>query len=65
MLTPPEEVLFKVLGSNVCELGRSTVIYFRPHVDDVANVPLVVLVLPFYLRNYSLTGRALSNPWGW
>ena len=48
VLSSPEEVLFKVLGTNVRELSRqrSSVVYLRAHIDDVADVTLVVLVLP-------------------
>lgn len=48
VLATPKEVLFKVLRTNVRELGRNrpAVVYFRAHIDDVADVTLVVLVLP-------------------
>ena len=48
VLSLPEELLFVVLVADVCELGRGSCVYGCFHVDDVADMSFVVLVISNY-----------------
>ena len=45
VLSLPEELLFVVLVADVRELGRGSRVDSRFHVDDVADMSFVVLVI--------------------
>ena len=45
VLSLPEELLFVVLVADVRELGRGSSVYGCFHVDDVADMSFVVLVI--------------------
>jgi hypothetical protein len=50
VLTLAKELLFVVFVADVRELGGGTGVYGRFHVDDVAYMSFVVLVISIYVR---------------
>ena len=67
VLSLPEELLFVVLVADVRELGRGSSVYGCFHVDDVADMSFVVLVISNYdLNDLSklFTEKAMGSLWG-
>lgn len=63
----PEKLFLVVLVADVGEFGWRTRIHCCLHVDDVANVPFVVLVISIcicVLRFNGVTGKAEGSLWG-
>ena len=50
LVTFLEKLLFEVLGSNVAEAGRCLGVNLGFHVDNIRDVPLVILVVLEELR---------------
>ena len=67
VLSLPEELLFVVLVADVRELGRGSRVYGCFHVDDVADMSFVVLVISNYdLNDISkrVTEKVMGSLWG-
>ena len=67
VLSLPEELLFVVLVADVREFGRGSRVYRRFHVDDVADMSFVVLVISIhdkYEISKIITEKAMGSLWG-
>ena len=53
---PPEELLLEILGPDVIEPCGGLIVDEGPHIDDICDVPLVVLMLLEELREISWVG---------